>query len=468
MDDAHEQSPVRIAEAQPTPPTKGSRKPAARKSKAATGKSPAKSTMPPAPRTRAPKKERASKKPVAETLPQMTLRQYAEAAVKAVRELADDAGSFRLLAVSLREVCEMHLQGRHQASARHRNIADAESCDKIAAELESGAFEIELDSILRKFQDYANGMRDNYGIRTSLSCFVDGVDTSRQEPFTPVEQRLEEQLLQEFRCVWENLPPPIKCQVQDRCGGCGVVMNVRQNEGVLVCPFCGAEAPNLDATSTMTAYGEEVEMPQVNNKRKGHFSDKLLFFRAQQPVVVPMSVLREVMSRLHNMGCRDTSEITYQKVGQALKALRLKDWYDHKMKIACLVTGLRAPFLDAADEERCKKFFDAIMEPYERHKPTGRTNFICYNYCIFQFFRMLGLNHLLPYFCLLKDTDKLDVTEDVYKRICADLRWEYSSTKELMDRGGYEDGKEYVVPEGVLPPGERPVPLVSSSSSSST
>lgn len=434
------------------------------------------------------KKERLAKK-ASEAFPELTLAEYVGVAEQAVKDLSDNAHCLEAVASGLRRASAEHMAERHQKTARESNERDAVECEKIAADLRSGKFLAEFHAIRYQFQQYADAMWSEYGIRTSLTvhrapaveeiafphswCLEEEDEVGRRSerdvhfasggatcdaPFTPVEQRLEEQLLQEFRCVWENLPPPMRCQVQDRCGGCSELMKVRQNEGVLVCPFCGAEAPNLDATSTMTAYGEEVEMPMVNSKRKAHFSDKLLFFRAQQPLAVPASVIRNVMCRLFNTGCRSTADVTYLKVGDAIKALRLKDYYDHKMKIACLVTGLRPPDLSNQDEDQCKKFFDAIMDPYERHKPPGRVNFISYNYCIFQFFRMLGLNHLLPYFCLLKDTDKLEVTEEVYKKICLDLDWQYSSSKDLMDRGGYEDGVEYVVPAGIIPPGERPAP----------
>jgi hypothetical protein len=179
-------------------------------------------------------------------------------------------------------------------------------------------------------------------------------------------------------------------------------------------------------------------------------------FQAREQVTIPMHVKSAVMSRLYNLGCRSISDVTYKKVAEAMRDLRLKDWYDHKMKIACEITGLMPPPLKPEDEENCKRFFDAIQEPYERHKPPGRINFICYNYCSFQFYRLLGLYDLLPYFCLLKGPEKLDATEEVFEKICADLNWEFSSTKELMERGGYQEGVEYIVPKGVLPPGDRP------------
>lgn len=431
-----------------------------------------------------------------------TLADYVRTARLNLSDMEAKAPSIMSIALHLRKVGE-NLHGRHHWLERRRMAKEVEQCEKLADMLSGGEFRREFDQIYSAFWIYAESMLRDYGIRTSLTVeaeeealkraaanavdptlLVDPSNLGAQMPatsettrtrdqqqpdsrsggaspfrataLTPQERKLDEQLLHEFRCVWEMLPPPVKFQVQDRCVGCGELMKVRQNEGVLVCPFCGAEAPNLDAATPMTSYGEEVELPTTNPKRRGHFADKQTNFMAREQVTIPLHIKTVVMSRLYNLGCRSISDITYKKVAEAMKELHLKDWYDHKMKIACEITGLRPPYLDPVDEERSKRFFDAIQEPYERHKPPGRINFICYNYCSFQFYRMLDLTHLLPYFCLLKGPEKLDATEEVFEKICGDLNWEFESTKDLMERGGYEEGVEYVVPPGVLPPGDRP------------
>lgn len=419
-----------------------------------------------------------------------SLADYVRTARLNLSDLEKEVGIMREMANAFKTVAAEKSE-RHHWMYRKRLFREATSLESMALMLEDGSIRGEFESIYDRFLEYAQAFLQDYGIRTSLTVEGDptsdpsaesreveardpssdaAVDLPSAAPptLTPQERKLDEQLLHEFRCVWEMLPPPVRFQVQDRCVGCGELMRVRQNEGVLVCPFCGAEAPNLDAAAPLTAYGEEVELPAANPKRRVHFAEKQMAFQAREPHVIPLAVKNAVMGRLFNLGCRSISDVTYQKVAIAMRDLRLKDWYDHKMKIACEITGLSPPYLDPEDEARCKRFFDAIQEPYERHKPPGRINFICYNYCTFQFFRLLGLDELLPYFCLLKGPEKLDATEEVFEKICADLRWEFKSTKELMERGGYQEGVEYVVRPGVLPPGDRPPPPVENSESSAS
>lgn len=426
--------------------------------------------------------------PIEETI---GLFEYIEMRRQVWVQLRQDAPKLRLLADLLDRACSQML-GRWQTQRRNGLRLQAEKCRELAHNLESGAFEDEFERTVQRFLAYVLRLRETEGIvipleraasneeqQKQLDRFLDHLSLVSQteelensengtEVFRPgdgdsssslnsrnatLARQLEQQLLREFMCVGDDVPPPVQCHAQDYCVTCGEPMKVRPSEGLLVCTWCGEEAQYLDATSALTAYGEEVEIQTYNYKRRGHFGDKMAAFRAEESTVIPRPVLRQIMTRLYQEGYREVDKLTLAKIQDTMKQLRLRHYYDNKMQVACLITGKKPPFLASQDEERCRRMFDALQEPYERHRPPGRYNFINYNYCIFSFFRMLGLWELLPYFELLKSDEKLAETEEVFAKICRDLDWEFSPVRDA--KADIEAQRLIPVPEGTIAPGER-------------
>jgi len=65
--------------------------------------------------------------------------------------------------------------------------------------------------------------------------------------------------------------------------------------------------------------------------------------------------------------------------------------------------------------------FRQIQEPFIKHKPPSRKNFLSYAYILYQFFKILGLNEFAKYFPLLKSADKLRQQDEIFKKIVADM-----------------------------------------------
>lgn len=321
------------------------------------------------------------------------------------------------------------LTARWQIHARRRMEEQIAKTQQMIEWLGEGHNEFEI--IAGRYSNYAKQQRAYWGWdAASVHITADQSD----EPDNLRRKEFEQKLVREFLSICDDVPPPVVCSARDYCRRCLEMMKVCPSAGLLICPLCGFDAPYLDATSASQAYGDEVEIQSFDYKRKSHFSDKLSAFQAKESTQVPPAVLESIMSWLFvNEGCRHPSDVTFQKVQLALKALKLKGYYDNRMQITCIINGKTPPYLSPQDEERCKRLFDAMQEPYDRHKSDDRANFLSYNYCIFQFFRMLGLYELLPYFSLLKGKDKLEQTEAVFKLICEDLDWEFSSAKEGLE-----------------------------------
>jgi hypothetical protein len=69
--------------------------------------------------------------------------------------------------------------------------------------------------------------------------------------------------------------------------------------------------------------------------------------------------------------------------------------------------------------------FAEIQEPFQRNKPPERKNFLSYSFTLYKFCELLGEDSMLVYFPLLKSNEKLYKQDQIWKKICKDLRWEF-------------------------------------------
>ena len=113
------------------------------------------------------------------------------------------------------------------------------------------------------------------------------------------------------------------------------------------------------------------------------------------------------------------------KIKKILKKLKLNDYYEHIAYIISKITGKHAPCINRETEETLKKMFDKIQEPFERHCPKDRINFLSYSYVLHKFFQLLGFDEFVLSFPLLKSRQKLRIQDEIWKKICADCGWEF-------------------------------------------
>ena len=119
------------------------------------------------------------------------------------------------------------------------------------------------------------------------------------------------------------------------------------------------------------------------------------------------------------------AEIKPSKVREFLKKLKLNKYYEHTNAICNVLNGVPAPKLPPELEERLKRMFAEIQEPFERACPPTRTNFLSYSYVLYKFCELLGEDSYLPLLPLLKSSEKLYAQDQIWRKICGELRWEF-------------------------------------------
>ena len=69
--------------------------------------------------------------------------------------------------------------------------------------------------------------------------------------------------------------------------------------------------------------------------------------------------------------------------------------------------------------------FRQIQEPFMKYCPSNRSNFLSYSYVLYKFCELLELDEYLPFFRLLKSTQKLREQDRIWDKLCRHLKWQY-------------------------------------------
>lgn len=208
------------------------------------------------------------------------------------------------------------------------------------------------------------------------------------------------------------------------CMSCNKEMTLIQSEGMFVCQHCGlveyviieSEVPNYKESGN--------EKPAYPYKRVNHLIECLNQFQAKESTEIPPEIYNEILAEIkkNKMG---TTAIAFVKMKTILKKLRLNQYYEHIPHIISKITGKPAPTLTLDTEDEIKNMFKKIQEPFARHCPKDRTNFLSYSYVLHKFFQLLKMHDFLSYFPLLKSREKLRLQDKIWKNICHDLGWHF-------------------------------------------
>jgi len=344
------------------------------------------------------------------------------------------------------------LTARHQLREKHQVEATLLAVEAKLADVVSGVCHEAFDAMVSPYLILVQQMEE---ARTKKDSTTKSRPRSRGMKTLPSAQTLkhpkcfsspaemhvydENSLRAELTMVLENETIPAVFVVQgDVCESCNVTMVVMATEALLKYPRCSHTRPYLQATSSRIPYGEEVEFVSFSYKRQNHFQEWLNAIQAKENTEVPVSVIDDVMEYLyHKNGIRSVAQITQTNLRYALKQMGMRKQYDHTMQIYVSITGKHPPRFSTFQEEQLRIMFEAIQGPFQKHCPPERKNFLSYSYCLYKFCELVGYDHFLQYFMLLKGVEKLRKQDIIFKKICTEMDWQFiPSYKEKEVRVG--------------------------------
>jgi len=214
------------------------------------------------------------------------------------------------------------------------------------------------------------------------------------------------------------------------CKGCGKVFTkmLDQVSSDEVCMECG-RAERFQGDTLGFKEEQETEKHIVYSyKRENHFNEWISQFQAKESTSVPDELINQLRSEFKKQKIKNVGEITHEKVRGLLKKLDKNKYYEHAPYIATIISGIQPPTMPQSLEDKLRLMFHKIQEPFEKHKPANRKNFLSYSYVLYKLCELLGEDRYLECFPLLKSKEKLYIQDQIWKGICKELSWEYYKT----------------------------------------
>jgi len=213
--------------------------------------------------------------------------------------------------------------------------------------------------------------------------------------------------------------------VSENCDTCNISRDEVPDQGVMVCPRCGSEEYMLVVSDFPSFRDPPKERNNYAYKKINHLNEILNQFQAKESTIIPDDVMNEVICEIKKRRIANIAELTEKDMREVLKKIGRSKYYEHATHILSRLNGNPPPIITPAIEEKVRTMFQEIQAPFLIYCPNDRTNFLSYSYILFKFFELLELDEYKVYFPLLKSRDRLIQHDQIWKKICDYLRWEF-------------------------------------------
>ena len=222
--------------------------------------------------------------------------------------------------------------------------------------------------------------------------------------------------------------PEVVQLMTEHCLQCNVAREEISSEGILVCPKCGSEEYALVVSDFPSFRDPPKERNNYAYKKINHLNEILNQFQAKESTIIPEDVMNEVILEIRKRRIANIADLTEDDIRQILKKLNRSKYYEHRAHILSRLNGNPPPTITPEIEEKIRAMFQDIQAPFLLYCPNDRTNFLSYSYILYKFFELLELDEYKVYFPLLKSRDRLIAHDQIWKKICDYLQWEFISS----------------------------------------
>jgi hypothetical protein len=199
-----------------------------------------------------------------------------------------------------------------------------------------------------------------------------------------------------------------------------------EDEGVLMCNACNRYVPYLIENEKPSYKEPPKEVCFYAYKRINHFKEILSQFQGKETTQIPADVIENIKLQIKKERI-ELSEISNIKTKEILKKLGYNKYYEHIPFIKDKL-GIKPPIMSSELEETLCNLFIELQSPYSKFCPDDRVNFLNYYYTAYKLCELLGETQYLEHFPMLKDKEKRVEQDNIWKKICAELNWEFIPT----------------------------------------
>ena len=199
-----------------------------------------------------------------------------------------------------------------------------------------------------------------------------------------------------------------------------------EDEGVLICNNCSRNIPYLVENEKPSYKEPPKEVCFYAYKRINHFKEILAQFQGKETTQIPPEVIENIKLQIKKERI-ELEQISNIKTKEILKKLGYNKYYEHIPFIKDKL-GIKPPVMSPELEETLCNLFIELQSPYSKYCPDDRVNFLNYYYTAYKLCELLGENQYLEEFPMLKDREKRVEQDQIWKKICEELDWEFIST----------------------------------------
>ena len=207
------------------------------------------------------------------------------------------------------------------------------------------------------------------------------------------------------------------------CHKCNIPLICLQHDAIMICNNCGYQELLLVEQNRPILKQNTKDTSHFSYKRINHFREWCNQVQGKESTDIPNDIFEKILNEIKKEKIIDTKRITYTKMREILKRLRINKYYEHINYIINRINGIPTPQFSTELEEKLCAMFKDIQGPFLKHCPKDRKNFLSYSYVLYKFFQILGLNEYLKFFPLLKSREKLYVQDQIWKKICEELNY---------------------------------------------
>lgn len=214
--------------------------------------------------------------------------------------------------------------------------------------------------------------------------------------------------------------------IEEKCNHCAsknIIMIA--NDGYVCCMDCDSIEFVIVDHEKPSYKDPPKEISFYAYKRINHLNEWISQIQGKETTEIPEEVYDRILLEIKKQRITNMADVTTKKVRDILKKLRINKYYEHIPHIISRLNGNPIPQLSPELEDKLRNMFKQIQTPFVKYAPPKRKNFLSYSFCLHKFLQLLGEDHLLENFPLLKSRDKLHQQDQIWKKICEDLGWEF-------------------------------------------
>jgi hypothetical protein len=308
----------------------------------------------------------------------------------------------------------------------HCRITNAENrCDYISSGEPARKLRQKAAPFLRAFDNMSLATEEERKNKKRRTNRLPGRHMQKKIDTPFVTKMTKREMLAEYLTLTDGSVGLPELEVEDGCPLCNIPLIVVDKKAQATCTRCGFSRQYLESTTANVQYNSDMEFSSFSYKRVNHFNDWMAVIQARESTEVTDEIMEKVMDELHARRFTSVTDINIPLIKEILKKLKLRNAYENTTQIVCRLTGKPPPRLHPHLEECCRIMFIQIQPSFEKHKHS-RKNFLSYSYTLFKFLQLLGVEDVpMLHFTLLKGRDKLEKQDQIFKKICGDLDWEF-------------------------------------------